>query len=173
MRLPDFTLPATVARFGNRLPQLPPSLALIGALNLALGRLLPRATLEPLQGKHLRIRVTDAGMTLRFVLKGRAFHPTYDGHAADLTISARSRDFLALLLREEDADTLFFGRRLLMEGDTELGLLVKNTLDAIDLSSITLPKLSTLPALPKLADLLPHRIASLLAGKLSGMASGR
>lgn len=29
-------------------------------------------------------------------------------------------------------DTLFFSRRLLMEGETDLGLLVKNTLDAID-----------------------------------------
>ena len=31
----------------------------------------------------------------------------------------------------EDADTLFFERRLVMEGDTEFGLLLKNTLDAI------------------------------------------
>ena len=170
MHLPDFTLPPPVARLGSRLPQLPPSLALVAALNLALGRLLPRDTLEPLQGKHLRIRVIDAGMTLRFVLRGRSFRPSYDGHAADLTISARSRDFLALLLREEDADTLFFGRRLLMEGDTELGLLVKNTLDAIDLSSIAIPKV---PPLPELADLLRHRFASLLAGKLTGMISRR
>jgi hypothetical protein len=33
---------------------------------------------------------------------------------------------------QEDPDTLFFSRRLAMEGDTELGLLIKNTLDAID-----------------------------------------
>jgi predicted lipid carrier protein YhbT len=169
MRLPDFTLPPAVARVGHRLPQLPPSLALIGALNLALGRLLSRETLEPLQGKHLRIRVSDAGMTLRFVLQGQGFRPSYAGHAADLTISARSRDFLALLLREEDADTLFFSRRLLMEGDTELGLLVKNTLDAIDLSSLTPPQLAQLP---RLADLLPHRLAGALAGKLGGKLTG-
>jgi predicted lipid carrier protein YhbT len=36
-------------------------------------------------------------------------------------------------MRKEDPDTLFFSRRLLMEGDTELGLLVKNTLDAMEL----------------------------------------
>ena len=35
--------------------------------------------------------------------------------------------------REEDPDTLFFSRRLMMEGDTELGLVVKNTLDALEL----------------------------------------
>ncbi len=47
-------------------------------------------------------------------------------------ISARARDFIALALREEDPDTLFFNRSLVMEGDTDLGLLVKNTLDAVD-----------------------------------------
>jgi predicted lipid carrier protein YhbT len=35
-----------------------------------------------------------------------------------------------------DADTLFFDRRLSIEGDTELGLLLKNTLDALDLKSV-------------------------------------
>ena len=33
--------------------------------------------------------------------------------------------------REEDADTLFFNRRLVVEGDTEAALLVKNSLDCI------------------------------------------
>ena len=54
-------------------------------------------------------------------------------NAPDLTISASARDFLALARREEDPDTLFFSRRLSMEGDTELGLMVKNTLDALEL----------------------------------------
>ncbi len=165
MTLPDFTLPAQVARIGSRLPQLPPTLALVAALNLALGRLLPREPLEPLVGRHLRIRVLDAGMTLKFVLTARGFRPSFDGAAADLTISARSRDFLALLMREEDADTLFFGRRLLMEGDTELGLLVKNTLDAVEL-----------PAM-RLADLAPRRVAGFVAGQLArrfpGLLPGR
>jgi predicted lipid carrier protein YhbT len=35
-------------------------------------------------------------------------------------------------LREEDPDTLFFARRLTIEGDTELGLVAKNLLDGID-----------------------------------------
>lgn len=48
----------------------------------------------------------------------------------DVTISATANDFLALALRREDPDTLFFSRRLAIEGDTEIGLLLKNTLDA-------------------------------------------
>ena len=52
----------------------------------------------------------------------------------DLTIAANAADFLALARREQDPDTLFFSRRLVMEGDTELGLMLKNMLDAMDLS---------------------------------------
>ena len=135
-QLPDFTLPAIFARLGPRLPQLPPTLALIAALNLALGRWLPRETLAPLVGKRFAIRVTDAGLVLRFALGERGFRPSFDAAAADLTISARTRDFLTLLAQEEDADALFFSRRLLMEGDTELGLLLKNTLDAVEWPSL-------------------------------------
>ncbi|MEK7737576.1 MAG: SCP2 sterol-binding domain-containing protein [Pseudomonadota bacterium] len=138
MPLPDFTLPLPFARLGQRLPQLPQTLALIAALNLALGRVLPREPLAPLLGKRLAIRVSDAGLNLCFELGQRGFRPSFGSAVADLVISARVRDFLALLTREEDADTLFFSRRLRMEGETELGLLVKNTLDAIELPRLEL-----------------------------------
>ena len=130
--LPAITIPPGVAALVGRLPQLPPTLALVGALNLALDRLLPRDQLEPLTGKRLLVDVSDAGLSLRYGFGARGFHPRFDRAPADLTLSATLRDYLALAMREEDPDTLFFSRRLLLEGDTELGLLVKNTLDAVD-----------------------------------------
>ena len=104
------------------------------ALNLALDRILPRDTLAPLSGRHLQMRVLDAGLTLDFSLAEKGFHrfTSDQPQKPDLVISATTRDFIALALREEDPDTLFFSRRLRMEGDTDLGLLVKNTLDAVD-----------------------------------------
>ena len=147
VRIPAFTVPKPLAKLVARLPQQPPTQALILALNLALDRILPRDTLAPLTGRHLQMRVLDAGLTLDFSLdeKGfRRFEPLRDTRASptdggptrptkpDLVISATTRDFIALALREEDPDTLFFSRRLRMEGDTDLGLLVKNTLDAVD-----------------------------------------
>ena len=137
MKIPAFTLPGPFARVGARLPQLPPTLALVSGLNLALGRILPREPLEPLTGKRLLLRVTDAGLALRFTLTPRGFRPLFDARTPDLTISATTRDYLALALREEDPDTLFFSRRLLLEGETDLGLLVKNTLDAVDWDALT------------------------------------
>lgn len=155
-RIPDFTLPAPFARIGEKLPQLPPTLALVAGLNLALGRMIPREPLAPLVGKRFAIRVLDAGMTLRFAYGRRGFRPIFDGAPPDLTISARSRDFLALVAREEDPDTLFFSRRLLMEGDTDLGLLVKNTLDGIELPRFDAARLAPVEML--------HRLRERLAG---------
>ncbi len=134
--LPAFAFPAPLARLFERLPQLPPTMALVAALNLALDRVLPRASLEPVVGKTILIRVLDAGLTLSFTLTPAGFRPTASGAPYDLRISASTRDFIALALRQEDPDALFFDRRLLMEGDTELGLVVKNTLDAVDLTAL-------------------------------------
>lgn len=136
LRVPPFTVPALLSRIVARLPQHPPAVALTTSLNLALDRILPRDQLEPLNGRHLRLKVIDAGLTLDFSLDGRSFRATRPVAKPDLILSATTRDYLALALREEDADTLFFSRRLVMEGDTDLGLLVKNTLDAVDWSAL-------------------------------------
>ncbi|MDY0072809.1 MAG: SCP2 sterol-binding domain-containing protein [Thauera sp.] len=136
-RPPDFRVPPTVAAILQRLPSRPPTWALTTALNFALDRILPREPLLALRTCHLQLRVIDAGLKLDFTLVADLFRPLHAASDArpDLVISATTRDFIALALREEDPDTLFFNRRLRMEGDTDLGLLVKNTLDAIDWQS--------------------------------------
>jgi len=150
MKLPNLVVPAAIGRAVARLPQLPPTLLLVTGLNLALGHILPRERLEPLLGKRLQIQVRDAGLSLGFGLTARGFVPNAGNHEPDLVISATARDFLALVLREEDPDTLFFSRRLLMEGDTDLGLLVKNTLDAVELPRLALPRLDPVGLIERL-----------------------
>lgn len=150
MKLPNLVVPAAIGHAVARLPQMPPTLLLVTGLNLALGRILPREPLEPLVGKRLRIRVFDAGLSLDFGLTARGFVPNAQNLTPDLVISATARDFLALVLREEDPDTLFFSRRLLMEGDTDLGLLVKNTLDAVELPRLALPRLDPVRLIERL-----------------------
>ena len=59
--IPQFELPRFIGGINARLPQLPPTLGLTTALNLALDRILPRETLEPLTGKLVCLRVTDGG----------------------------------------------------------------------------------------------------------------
>ncbi|MCD8513408.1 MAG: SCP2 sterol-binding domain-containing protein [Nitrincola sp.] len=52
----------------------------------------------------------------------------------EVTISGDLITFLQLARKEVDADGLFFQRKLLIEGDTELGLGVRNLLDGLDWS---------------------------------------
>lgn len=126
------TLPAPFRALGARLPQWPPALALAELMNLALDRLLPREAFGPLAGKTICVEVADAGLSLYVRMDEDGFRPWRGRREADLRIRAAAADFIALALRRADPDALFFARRLSMEGDTELGLIIKNTLDAVD-----------------------------------------
>lgn len=132
--LPSFALPPLVARLGARLPQWPHALNLALALNAArtLG-VLPEDSLRELEGRHFRVTVLDTGMEVNFTYGGGAFHPVFTSSGTpDLHFAARLSAFLQLVSRQEDPDTLFFNRTLTIEGDTELGLRVKNMLDALE-----------------------------------------
>lgn len=141
-----------------RLPQYPGAVLFVTGLNLVLARQLSSEVTGMLQGKRLRLRVTDTHWAFDFAWRNGCFvaHPNASGSACgDLTISASMYDFLQLARRREDPDTLFFNRRLAMEGDTELGLLVKNSLDAMELPPLTLD------------SLLPSRIFSGLRARFA------
>ncbi|NLX16045.1 MAG: sterol-binding protein [Ramlibacter sp.] len=130
----DFTLPAPISGVLQRLPRWPGALLFVGALNLTLARQLPEDVAEALQGRTLRLAVRDAGVHCDFCWQGTRFAPLHRVQGTpDLIIRAHASDFIALARRSQDPDTLFFNRRLSMEGDTELGLMVKNTLDAMEL----------------------------------------
>lgn len=124
------------------LPEAPPAHALALALNAGiLFGLVSRSVLDPLRGKMVSLEATDLGTRVRVIYDGNRFRAYAGGAPADLTIRSTVSGFLALALRREDPDTLFFTRRLVMTGDTDLGLVVKNALDAIDWSRLPLPRL--------------------------------
>ena len=123
------------------LPEAPPAHMLALALNAGICfGLVSRGALEPLSGKTVSLEASDLGTRVRVAYDGNRFK-AYDGSApADVTIRSTVSGFLALALRREDPDTLFFTRRLVMTGDTDLGLTVKNLLDAIDWSRLPVPR---------------------------------
>jgi predicted lipid carrier protein YhbT len=142
MEQPAFNFPKSVATLVSLLPTFPPSFALTRVLNLALDRIILTENLQPLHGKQIAIRVKDLGLNLYFTIDADKFTPTRSGKVPDLSISATAHDFFLLATRKEDPDTLFFSRRLIVEGDTELGLVAKNTLDAIELPKLDAALLS-------------------------------
>lgn len=55
----------------------------------------------------------------------------------DVSISGNLSEFILLAAQREDPDTLFFQRRLVIEGNTELGLEIKNLIDSVDLQLLS------------------------------------
>ena len=132
--IPKFRLPGFVARLGEKLPQWPHALALVAGLNAALKmKLLPESELALLEDKLFRVRVLDTGGEACYTYANGLFRPLFrPQREPDLAFAAHLSAYLQLLSRQEDPDTLFFNRELSIEGDTELGLVVKNMLDAVE-----------------------------------------
>ncbi|MDP1490155.1 ubiquinone anaerobic biosynthesis accessory factor UbiT [Klebsiella pneumoniae] len=96
---------------------------------------LAEGELEFLEGRWLSIHVRDIGLLwYTSVVDGRLV--VSQQADADVSFSADASDLLMIAARKQDPDTPFFQRRLVIEGDTELGLYVKNLMDAIELEQM-------------------------------------
>ena len=125
-------IPPAIGRWLGRLPAQPPAWLFVQGLNRILAPQLPEDVKQALCARRLRLRLDDAGLAIDFSWQGKAFEMGRHGGQPDLTIGACAHDLVLMARRQEDPDTLFFSRRLILEGDTELGLLFKNTLDGLD-----------------------------------------
>lgn len=124
-------VPSGLRKLVARLPIRPPSFVLARALDHLLRPHLPADVARQLSGGVVEIAVRDLGLRCRLTLTEGGFRSVPDGGPLTLRVVADAASYLRLLRGEEDADRLFFERALVMEGDTEYGLILKNTLDAI------------------------------------------
>ncbi len=131
--LPAWLAPAhrRIAGWVERLPTAPPSFALARVLDRVLLPRLPADARAAMSGRCIELQVTDFGVRVRLRLTPSGFVAAGDAGEAVLCILAPSASYWRLLRGQDDPDQLFFERALVMEGDTELGLVLKNTLDAI------------------------------------------
>ena len=104
-------------------------------LNRAFAVALSDGEFDYLEGRALGLEVTDLDLRLAFGCENERL-VVMPGYGCDAWIKGASRELMKLANRSEDPDTLFFQRRLLIEGDTELGLGTKNLLDSIDWSEL-------------------------------------
>jgi predicted lipid carrier protein YhbT len=119
-------------------PQRAHSMMLCVALNHVLAPELRAAELDFLAQRSLAIHIPELNTRFCITLTGTRLVPA-NPRCADLTLRGGLREFLELALREEDPDSLFFQRRLHLDGDVELGLALKNFLDAIEIDQARLP----------------------------------
>ncbi|MFV1982955.1 MAG: SCP2 domain-containing protein [Thiohalomonadales bacterium] len=94
--------------------------------------------LDFLENKFIRFEIEDCNLCWTYTYKNQSFL-IVNNNRVDASIRCKMREFLLLVNRQVDPDTLFFQRRLIIEGDTELGLTMKNLLDTLDPKNLPLP----------------------------------
>jgi len=92
--------------------------------------------LEFMRGRRLGIEVTDLG--LHWVIEFNDAGVSVSECQPEASVRGSVTDLLLLASRLEDADTLFFQRRLNLTGDTELGLTVRNLLERLPWETVPL-----------------------------------
>lgn len=110
-------------------------------LNKVFAEAIEDGDMEFLVGKVLVMRIVDANFTLAVtaIEKGDSLViQCINADQGDAEIRGNLSSFVQLGAKTVDADTLFFQRKLVMEGDTALGLEFKNLTDGFDLD--LLPK---------------------------------
>ena len=100
-------------------------------LNHALSALVANGEFDFLLNRCCMIDVRDRNLGWLIGYDGVKLKVTQH-QSADVTISAEVLTFLDLISQRVDPDTLFFRRKLSIEGDVEMGLQIKNMLDALD-----------------------------------------
>lgn len=90
-----------------------------------------------LSSRWVRIEVRDIGLkfaiSVQQLPQGAHFKVVSSTAHPDVFMRVDWSALLQLSTQQVDPDTLFFRRKLLLTGDTELGLQVKNLLDTIEL----------------------------------------
>jgi predicted lipid carrier protein YhbT len=122
-------------RHGPPLPPPPhrlPAVMFAAAFNQLMRGQRLAARLSELQGKRFRLRATDTPWSVDVTIDAGRLRATRGAAPAHVEIAGTLADLWRLATRREDPDTLFFHRRLSMQGETETALLVKNLLDALE-----------------------------------------
>jgi predicted lipid carrier protein YhbT len=95
--------------------------------------------LDELAGRRLGVEATDLGQRWIVAVGQRSLEVLPPATPAEAMVRGEVTDLLLMASRLEDADTLFFHRRLQLTGDVELGLLVRNLLDQLPWESLPRP----------------------------------
>ena len=130
---PPDLLPGVAALLGaldRRLPLVVRQVLVEVPLNQLFASALRQGDFDPFEGRTLELQVADGGPAVTLGLwRGRLRLVEGTGEAR---IRGSWAAFRSLLQGSQDADQLFFQRALVLEGDTELGLGVRNLLDSLE-----------------------------------------
>ncbi len=127
--------PALLARPIRLLPNHMTHKPLEKLINHLLVMAIEEGEFDFLEDRWVKLSITDMDLAFCIGFDGEQLLVT-NNQQADVVFKGDAQAFTTLALRREDPDTLFFQRKLMIEGDTELGLGLKNLLDSIDLEQL-------------------------------------
>lgn len=107
--------------------------------NRVLARPMEDGLVDFLACRVLAIAISDLGIEWRFTFEPGRNRIVRSRRRPETVIRGDSLALLQLAARRVDPDTLFFRRRLAVEGDTELGLQAKNLLDTLEPEDLPSP----------------------------------
>ena len=121
-----------LAAIDHRIPLVLKQLIIEAPLNGLFAEAIADGEFDDFEGHRIRLELNGGqpGVTFGF-WAGRLRIVNGPGEA---TIRGSLSAFKTLAERNQDPDQLFFQRRLVIEGDTELGLALKNLLDSLEWS---------------------------------------
>ncbi len=134
------TLPGILSLPLFAIPSVIQSVLFTKVANAVLAFTIKNGELDFLRHRSIVIQAHDAGVRIAVTVINSKLVASPVGTRHDLSIQGNLYDLLLLISQREDSDTLFFQRRLQMEGDTELGLEIKNFLDGLDVDALKLYK---------------------------------
>ncbi|GAA0470441.1 MULTISPECIES: SCP2 sterol-binding domain-containing protein [Tatumella] len=124
-------MPGLLATPLGRVPLFCKKMCLRQLINWQYQQLIADGEIDFLQQRRLGIDISDLRWKWVMTLEAGRIIVT-DDSVADVWFRAGINDLILLAAGRKDPDMLFFQRRLIVEGDTELGLAVKNLMDAIE-----------------------------------------
>ncbi len=113
--------------------------ALLEGMKAVFSEALEDGDFEFLQDKWLKVEIKDMNLAWFISFNNDKLVVADKPQQQDVSFSGNLNDLVLIAGRKEDPDTLFFQRRLQIEGDTELGLEVKNLMDSVDLDLLPKP----------------------------------
>lgn len=124
-------LPYLLKGVARTLPFVVQQRCLLNVLHHVMRDLIDNDELDFLRERQVLIWISDADIRWSFGIKQQSLTISQSAQA-DTVIRGKLAAFILLASRRVDPDTLFFQRRLVIEGDTDLGLALKNVLDTLE-----------------------------------------
>ncbi|MDH5629147.1 MAG: SCP2 sterol-binding domain-containing protein [Gammaproteobacteria bacterium] len=127
--------PSQLASITTKLPFIICQKSIELACNKMLEEPVNEGEFDFLNAKVLQIEIIDARLFAGLSFRNNKIICVYmdnNKHSSDVTLSIATADAISLMEQKIDPDTLFFHRKLKIQGNTELAHHVKNTIDNLD-----------------------------------------